>query len=230
MTQLLVSVRNGHEARQAMDGGADIIDTKEPNNGPLGRASEAAVREVLNAVGGRLPVSMALGELTGRPEPPSDEIAGGLRYVKVGLANCTNRSSWQQELAETFRSLPAVERVMVAYADWKHSSAPRPDELLELAVELSCQVFLLDTFTKDARNLIDFANLELISKWLSQANKLSLITAVAGSLNTSSLPRILDLAPDVIAVRGAACDGPRDGSVNVKRVQELRRSITLKHA
>ena len=35
--QLLVSVRNATEAAAAVLGGADILDVKEPANGPLGR-------------------------------------------------------------------------------------------------------------------------------------------------------------------------------------------------
>ena len=36
--RLLVSVRNASEARAAINGGADVIDIKEPDHGPLGMA------------------------------------------------------------------------------------------------------------------------------------------------------------------------------------------------
>ena len=36
MTGLLVSVRDGQEARAALDGGAAVIDVKEPLRGSLG--------------------------------------------------------------------------------------------------------------------------------------------------------------------------------------------------
>lgn len=60
--QLLVSVRNAEEAVQAADSGADIIDVKEPEFGSLGFAGGATIREVVDAVAGRIPVSAALGE------------------------------------------------------------------------------------------------------------------------------------------------------------------------
>ena len=39
MTELLISVRNPSEALTALEGGADWIDVKEPDNGALGKAS-----------------------------------------------------------------------------------------------------------------------------------------------------------------------------------------------
>src|SRR5262245_26134710 len=61
--QLLVSVRDVAEARAALTGGADIIDIKEPRRGPLGMAKPAVMAEIVAGVGGRAPVSAALGEL-----------------------------------------------------------------------------------------------------------------------------------------------------------------------
>ncbi len=60
---LLVSVRDAAEAAASLAGGADLIDVKEPARGPLGRADAATIAAVVQAVGGRVPVSAALGEL-----------------------------------------------------------------------------------------------------------------------------------------------------------------------
>ena len=43
-------------------GGAGLIDVKERDNGPLGFAGVEVIAAVLRAVGGRRPVSAALGE------------------------------------------------------------------------------------------------------------------------------------------------------------------------
>src|SRR5436853_4004631 len=59
--QLLVSVRDVAEAMSARAGGADVIDIKEPKRGPLGRADDAVVSAVRNAVGHDCLVSAALG-------------------------------------------------------------------------------------------------------------------------------------------------------------------------
>ena len=44
MAGLLVSVRSADEARTALAGGATVIDVKEPERGPLGRADPATWR------------------------------------------------------------------------------------------------------------------------------------------------------------------------------------------
>jgi uncharacterized protein (UPF0264 family) len=49
--KLLVSVRNAEEARAALRGGADVIDVKEPDNGPLGMAGAEAIAAVVDVVG-----------------------------------------------------------------------------------------------------------------------------------------------------------------------------------
>jgi uncharacterized protein (UPF0264 family) len=67
MMNLLVSVRSAAEAAAALAGGAGLIDVKEPARGALGRADAAVIAAVVRAVGGRRPVSAALGELAGTP-------------------------------------------------------------------------------------------------------------------------------------------------------------------
>ena len=67
MTQLLVSVRNVDEAISAVEGGADIIDVKDPDRGSLGSAAPEVILAVAHAVsriyGAKPPLSLALGEL-----------------------------------------------------------------------------------------------------------------------------------------------------------------------
>ncbi len=91
--RLLVSVRNSREAVIAADGGADIIDVKEPGFGSLGFAGASTIREVVDAVANRLPVSAALGECldwsTGNKAIDAlrfDGVQHALSFVKLGLA------------------------------------------------------------------------------------------------------------------------------------------------
>ena len=60
---LLVSVRNANEARTALSAGADVIDVKEPNRGPLGAADIGEIAAIVEAVQSRVPVTAAMGEL-----------------------------------------------------------------------------------------------------------------------------------------------------------------------
>src|SRR5690242_4202542 len=69
MAHLLVSVRSPAEAVAALEGGAALIDVKEPSRGPLGRADEDTITAIVQTVAGRRPVSVALGELLDHSEP-----------------------------------------------------------------------------------------------------------------------------------------------------------------
>src|SRR5436309_16136851 len=60
---LLVSVRSSEEAIAALEGGADIIDVKEPRRGSLGAADPGTVSEIIRVINRRAPVTAAFGEL-----------------------------------------------------------------------------------------------------------------------------------------------------------------------
>src|SRR5215469_12623731 len=97
MTRLLVSVRSAAEAEAALRGGAALIDVKEPAHGPLGRASDEVIEEVVRVVAGRLPVSAALGELIDNFADVLPSCIGSLAYLKWGLSRSADweESIWQ---------------------------------------------------------------------------------------------------------------------------------------
>ena len=74
---LLVSVRDAAEAAAALEGGAAIIDVKEPRHGPLGAADPEAIAAVAQVVGSRRPWTMACGELGGGPGDTGGDTGGG---------------------------------------------------------------------------------------------------------------------------------------------------------
>ena len=62
--QLLVSVRSAEEVGPALEGGADIIDAKEPDRGSLGPVVGCdARRDIRRVPPENQPVSVALGDL-----------------------------------------------------------------------------------------------------------------------------------------------------------------------
>ncbi len=75
--------------RRALAGGADIIDVKDPSQGPLGAPSPRVLSEVVAEVGGAVPVSVALGDLPNLPHTAAlaarGAVLSGADYVKVGL-------------------------------------------------------------------------------------------------------------------------------------------------
>ena len=223
MTGLLVSVRSSTEAHLACRGGADIIDVKEPRLGSLGAASPMVWREVYDEVKHRVPVSVALGELCDEQilRPP-----GRFAFAKIGLARCLERSDWQAEWASQMESLdPATGRVAVAYADWQHAGAPHPTEVLERGWDLGCSTLLLDTHQKSTGGLFCFLTDRVVQRLMDQAHRQQMMTVLAGSLRGPSFDAAVDLGPDYVAVRGAACTGERTGQVDVHLVRRLKERI-----
>ena len=234
MASLLVSVRSASEARSALEGGAAVIDVKEPDRGPLGRADEAVWAEVRRAVPSGTPISVALGELrewdhgaasgsgvVGRSPAHDPASFKGFAFRKLGLAGAGSRweSSWAT-VREQLGNGPSW--VAVLYADWERADAPHPDHVLDVALACDdCAGVLIDTWDKSAPSPIG----PHCAPWLERARAAGRLTALAGSLDAEAIRRLAPaLRPDIIAVRSAAClNGDRFGPVDAGRVAQLAR-------
>jgi (5-formylfuran-3-yl)methyl phosphate synthase len=234
MTRLLVSVRSAAEVEAALAGGAALIDVKEPDHGALGRAADAVTADVVRAVGGRAPVSAALGELRdGPPELPP--CLPSLAYVKYGLAGCAaeEEPTWPEEMdarAEAVRRAnPTCAVAVVAYADWRRARAPTPAEVCAFACRRSASggrqppdAFLLDTWGKDGLTLLDWMSRVEVDHLCRVCRDAGVPIALGGSLSRSLIRALRPTAPDWFAVRGAACEGlQRTAAVDADKVRGL---------
>jgi uncharacterized protein (UPF0264 family) len=230
---LLVSVRSADEARAALDGGADIIDVKEPARGPLGAADSSTITEVVRAVGGRVPVTAAMGELLDMakslPNGLRVLVPDGVVVYKLGLAGCRNISNWQGLWRQTIELVAAsnatARPVAVAYADWRQADAPEPAEVLDAAIGQRSPAVLVDTWDKASGSLFDYWPAERLARFARQVRSQRLIIVLAGSLAGCDFERAIELAPDFVAVRAAACDAGRNGTVTAENVRKLRKSV-----
>ena len=228
MAQLLVSVRSASEAVAALEGGAALIDIKEPSHGALGRADDAVIAEIVRTVARRRPVSAALGEWNDetRTLPDAD-----LAYVKWGLAGCGQSSRWRDHFDSVLSGVPARPQVvLVAYADWQCAQAPSIDEIAGLACRHPGSVLLVDTHCKDANNplrknrptLLDWLPAAWIEDLCAACRVARVEIALAGSLGLAEIRTLLPARPSWFAVRGAACaDGDRQAGVQVDKVRQL---------
>ena len=227
MTSLLVSVRSAAEAQIALDGGVDLIDIKEPLRGSLGAAEPTVWEEIQRVVGGRAPVSIALGEALDDDVRRRASRAHGFRFAKVGLAGCAALRDWREPWEAVLRELPfGVGAVAVAYADAQAAGAPRPEEIVAAAGELGCQGFLIDTWDKSRGSLNDHLSLAQLADLCLQARQSHLLIALAGSLRIGHLAAILKLAPDYLAVRGAVCRGDRSAVIDEGLVAVWRTALS----
>lgn len=223
-TGLLVSVRSVAEAGAALDGGAAIIDVKEPRHGSLGRADDEIIQAVVRAVGQARPVSAALGEWTDNADamPVAD-----LSYVKWGLAGCQRHGDWRAGLLQVHAKQIRPQVVFVAYADWQCAQAPPVDEVFALAAIRPGSVLLVDTHCKEAKlgkhrpTLLDWLNVASIDDLCVRCRATGVRLALAGSLGEQEIQSLLGVRPDWFAVRGAVCDGDRDATVQADKVRSL---------
>jgi uncharacterized protein (UPF0264 family) len=229
--RLLVSVRSGIEAVRALDGGADIVDAKEPTRGSLGAVDGGVLREIARALPPGAPLSVALGDLAEPDEVKAMTAALGLgnlevAYLKVGFAgmgDATRASRTISRLVDTAADLPGRPRVVaVAYADHREAGSPEPSAIAVLARRIGADAVLLDTWTKDGRDLFAWMSPSVLKEWVARVRIAGLAVAVAGSIRENTMATVLDAQPDIVGVRGAACEGGRSGSVRASRVRILK--------
>jgi uncharacterized protein (UPF0264 family) len=230
--ELLVSVRSGAEVEPALTGGADIIDAKEPARGSLGLVSDAVLAEILAEVPEDQALSIALGDfsepddvlaaITARPLPARH----GPLYFKLGFVGVGERDRLEMMIAtavaasEWHQASPRI--VVVAYADGVRTETASPDTIRQIAAERGAAGVLLDTCIKDGRGLFGWMDPLALELWVERSRDAGLLTALAGGLKLDDIERVSSAAPDVVGVRGAACDGGRGGRVNAGRVRALR--------
>jgi len=226
--ELLVSVRSAEEATAALEAGADLIDVKDPSRGSLGMAHHETVAGVIAAVGGKVPVSAALGEWS--PEILTAahwHLELPLQYIKWGLAGYKHQPAWGEDLLEVRRQIPTgIELVAVAYADWEKADSVPPAEVAKFAKRFRFKAFLLDTFNKDGRTLLDHMKVPEITELVASLKRGMVRVALGGSLKIEQLKDLKGIAPDWFAVRGGVCaGGKRDGVLDPVRVKKWKEAL-----
>lgn len=227
--KLLVSVRSAAEARAALEGGCDWLDVKEPALGSLGRASNSVIEEILEVPRGNLPLSLAAGELRDLREPLWEQwqrIIKGVELAKIGLSGCAAYKPWRDEIIDLAANAPSgVRLAAVYYADYQRAGSPAWEEIVELATEISSPMVLIDTFVKDGRGLFAHLNAERLHAYRQQLGRQGIRLALAGSLSYEDFPALIQVQPEVIAVRGAVCDKGRESAVISSKVNSLKKIL-----
>jgi len=117
--QLLVSVRNLAEAEAAVAGGCDLLDLKEPANGPLGMADPATIETIARwrrQHAPTVPLSIAAGDVQDWPAHRTVAIPTQPVLVKLGTMGCRTSGavldSWfdiQARLQQDWWPEPALQ-------------------------------------------------------------------------------------------------------------------------
>lgn len=224
MTRMLASVRSVQEAFVALEGGADIVDLKEPAQGALGAVAPDVMRQVVRELSGRVPVSAVTGDLPMCPEPMVRAVAtaveSGVGIVKIGLFPGGDPDAALRVLAP-FAVRAQLVGVMFADRD--------PDlSLLSLLARDGFAGAMLDTATKGGGGLLQHMSLPALHRFTAACAEHGLFAGLAGALEAPDVPRLLVLKPAVLGFRGALCGpGSREAPISLDAVRRIRSLIPL---
>ena len=212
--KLLVSVVNKKEALSSINGGADIIDVKNPKEGSLGANFPRIIKQVKQVTPKNLELSATIGDLPNLPGTASLAALGaavsGVDYVKAGLfgvKNCEEATTLMNEVVRGIKDYDnGVKTIASGYADFRTVGCLNPLDLPIVAHKTGADGVLVDVKIKDNRsNLFSFLTDEELKELVDKAHDYNLVAALAGSLDTIDIPRIYSLGADIIGVRGAVC-------------------------
>ncbi|MEC7565371.1 MAG: (5-formylfuran-3-yl)methyl phosphate synthase [Planctomycetota bacterium] len=232
MTDILISVRDVHEAQTILKAVPDlaILDIKEPRQGAMGAATPQQWQAVHNLPLGTTAMSVALGELEDLDLSVIHRIPHGTRYAKVGLANQVN-SNWLDDWNYVQENLPrGTELVGVIYADDQQARSPTVQQILDSLLARPCLTFLIDTFNKSCGHLLNHLPPHALTAVVKQIHQHQGKLVLAGSITTDLLPDIMPVVPDCIGVRGAVCDADRASTVCPLTAAAFASSLTFFNA
>jgi (5-formylfuran-3-yl)methyl phosphate synthase len=226
--KLLVSVAGADEASEALSGGADIVDAKDPFTGSLGAVDLDTFTAIVERCHGAAPVSAALGDAGDETTVERDTRAyacAGATFVKLGFNGICDGARIEALIAAAMRGTRSgtCRVVAAAYADADPARTANRDVILGAAARQRAAGVLLDTCDKLGPGLLELISPDALGRWVAEAHLAGLLVAVAGRLSAADLPIVAAAGADIAGVRGAACEGGRGGAVTANRVQVLRR-------
>lgn len=218
---LLVSVRSVAEAEAVAHLEIDLLDLKEPRDGPLAPAAIGIWEQVADRYAASFSLSAALGELDQALDlaayvPPT------FAFAKAGPARCGSLRNLSQSWTRLREQLTGdVHLVAVAYADYRAADCPPPCEIFELAGAMGFKHWLIDTFAKDGRSALDHLTSQTLQSIARLAVSCTACWVLAGSIRLEMIPSIhaSHALPDLFGVRGDVCDGLRNGEISPVKVE-----------
>ncbi len=230
--KLLVSPVDPEETKQAIEGGADIIDIKNPSEGSLGASYPWVIQGVKKLLRPGLELSATMGDLDYRPGFASLSARGlsnlEVDYIKAGLKVGLKKYAAKLACAVVKASAGNGSKIVLAgYADHAEIGSIHPLELPGIAISSGARGVMIDTFEKNGKTIFDHMETEEIREFIQGARAKRLIVALAGQIGINDIPLLKELEPDVIGVRGAVCSGNdrRRGRIEREKVKEFRKIL-----
>ncbi|MEZ6073350.1 MAG: (5-formylfuran-3-yl)methyl phosphate synthase [Pirellulales bacterium] len=99
--------------------------------------------------------------------------------------------------------------------------------MLDAGATFKCRAALLDTLEKRRGSLTEQWTDEQIAAFVRGAHDRGMWAVIGGSLTVESIPSVVRLGADIIAVRGAACRARREGTIDPDRVACLAATVRM---
>jgi hypothetical protein len=213
--KLLVSVVDNDEALEAIEGGADIVDVKNPVEGSLGANFPWVIKEVRRGVSRHVEVSATIGDMPNLPGTAALAALGaaesGADYVKVGLLGprtCEEATFLMSGLCKAVKDFnPRTRVIAAAYADYGDIGSLSPTALPKVASASGADGVLVDIAAKRDRKLFDYIEEKELNFLVERSHHLGLSVALAGLLGIEDVVRCCHLGADIFGVRKSACEG-----------------------
>ena len=234
---LMVSVQDLYEAKQALKGGADIVDVKNLQEALVGSAHPHIVKQIREEVPSAHHASITLGVVPDQIGTVAMAVyaAGSLDATSVKVGFMVREYEVALEtLLMSKKALEGTQTKLIGslFADNSlHEGGLDPNMMVELAKEGQCDGFLIDTLVKDGRNLFDFIPEGRLKEMVLEGKELGMSTALSGHLKMSDIDELARVNPDIVGVRGAVCQkGDRDSRVHWESVAEFKSELDLRES
>jgi uncharacterized protein (UPF0264 family) len=232
--RLLIGVRGKTEAKEAVRGGARVVDVEYPASA-LGTPYPLNILAVREAMPPEILVATNIGsEQLGRSTACQAALGvalAGADIIKLGLAKMPlgEAQEFGPALVRTVRKwFPTKKCVPVLFADERLARwyiDPIKDGP-DLAARMKADGLAVDTLDKGiGMGLLDYYRLGEIEEFVAKCHDRGLEAWVGGSISREELPGLWATGVDAVCIRGAACQpgsGPgRFGEITAARVSDL---------
>ncbi|MHA1652204.1 MAG: (5-formylfuran-3-yl)methyl phosphate synthase [Candidatus Helarchaeota archaeon] len=229
--KLLVSPQSIEEVYEVLEGKADIIDIKRPAEGSLGANFPWIIKKVREIIPKEIELSATLGDLPNLPGTASLAALGlahcGVNYIKAGIKGPKTKKDAIFLMKQIYHAVhdydPSIKIVAAGYADAERFGGVSPLLIPDIAAESNSDIAMLDTAIKDGKRLFDFLSISELTQFVEKAHSYGLQAALAGSIRKEDLKPLIQIRPDIIGLRGAACENNDrlKGQIRSAKVREL---------
>ena len=230
-TKLLVSIRSIEEAAAVNGLKIDIIDLKEPKNGPTGMLDFIDIKNIVSALRdnkfyGKISTTFELnkGHISRNDIAKIEDLVTlGLDYIKVGVS--ADMNTWGDLLKFTdilneIKTKVLENKLILVLMITRKPSLNIIKNIPPSGV-VKFSGIMVDTLNKESGSIFDILNLTELQIIKKAALENNVDFGIAGSLDASHTSLINQLQPNWAGFRGGVCLKERSGPLSRLRLENL---------